>query len=1143
MGNYLTAPCSGPSGASWCNVGRGRPQHELEIDIDSAEDYSPARDRRDEKAKRRMAREQRDNYSDRDSSRRSHRRRRQSCNTSDGASASSKRGSRGRRGASGKAAPDLLPSIEGGTEDFTSSVEDRYYYRNEAERDHYSENDLSSGAEEEIERLKRERRRETRKARELEREMKASKRRRSGEERRAHRRSREQRDEVARKEERTVFRSDGNNGDLGSRSGGSRVGSKETTTAGNTSKHGGTSSREDRPSSSREDATSCATSVRRTFSKDPRTVKDLFPTLNPHVRKRALDRMAPGQAEHLLRFARLIEKRQILHQNLELRLNVLRQQHSAGGVDVSKDGEQKTWTNVATSIITAQYNDQLRGSSSEGSATWQSASAGATAAAASKQASSTLAEPPQSPAEKVADMAQACKLSLDLCKEVAALDPALADQYRVQFADSGTVQDEDDLFLFPKLLVDLNSSAGPFFPLRKFYLGSAGVDGMVADLLDSFNGLDCCCLRFLRVFHWDDELALERMTATALWRATCVAKRVLAFQEVPRKMQAAAGGSHRERLRHRHQERQHQAHAQAAVGAISKWYAVRYGDQPSSATGTLTKSDSKSSSSKNAQHAVTRRFQADLEADSMVFRNDFTDLLNSRHHFAVTNFNLLANPNDPTLPRETNSSSTGGISAASTATGGGPCSSSSATESNYSAGGSHGSKKSRTDKELLGGNNMLVEQQIPRLALSNVQDGGSSLPLLRAPDGSPIFYAKVIYFLRSVKGVHDEFSHDQNVECYITDCMRRERVSKQCRSLGPTAVWDCAGTRLTEALWLVAKLAQYGRIVAENGARHYPDGIWRILIINAPSFISYGMEMVDRFQMVTRQNKEGMVIAREGAETRHCLEKFCTEEGWRKEREFMRELARASSGAQQSTAQLSIEGSSTIASAREQHIQEEQDHVSYASCKTYDDLMSKIEALWADHEKGERIWKRPVFAEKLGEADSGSDDVSDRDQYGSVDDGAGELEDWSQLPPLETPREQHHGHDVGHTGQHSVHGDEQEDKNVNTSDFDVEATSAMTEFSFHDCDEHHDLHREQGSAASLDSGTSFVSAVPRRVNFEEAGTGSSEESHKEAASSRTSSSTSERLSSIPNECLPSETLLSERVESRRSRPRRHNNER
>eukprot|EP00392_Amoebophrya_sp_AT5.2_P008707 g8735.t1 len=170
--------------------------------------------------------------------------------------------------------------------------------------------------------------------------------------------------------------------------------------------------------------------------------------------------------------------------------------------------------------------------------------------------------------------------------------------------------------------------------------------------------------------------------------------------------------------------------------------------------------------------------------------------------------------------------------------------------------------------------------------------------ILRARDGSPIAYAKVKNFLNNLNPVMSNTTLNPQAtlqRAYCVDTLRREAVTRHCRAAGMVVIWDAENCTIGDAVWQFGNLARYGKIVAGNGPRHFPDGVWKVYIINAPSWIDQALQIVDKFKLASEVNKEAMVVC--VGDGRKELEEFCCDDqGWRNESGFSTTAAGAVAG-------------------------------------------------------------------------------------------------------------------------------------------------------------------------------------------------------------------------------------------------------
>ncbi|CAD7925824.1 unnamed protein product [Amoebophrya sp. A120] len=202
----------------------------------------------------------------------------------------------------------------------------------------------------------------------------------------------------------------------------------------------------------------------------------------------------------------------------------------------------------------------------------------------------------------------------------------------------------------------------------------------------------------------------------------------------------------------------------------------------------------------------------------------------------------------------------------------------------------------------------------------------TSVNILRARDGSPIYVARVKPFLERISGVlsSGKTSDAETQKAYVLDCLRREQVIRSCGSTGFVAIWDAANCGMFDAAYQMAALAKYGRVVSGNGPRHFPDGIMKVYIINAPSFINYALTIVDKFQLASEVNKESMEVT--DTNGKEILERFCCEK---------------------------VEEGPELSSASGRK------KMTLATCQNFEELREKLDQVWSTSDRENYSWEMP----------------------------------------------------------------------------------------------------------------------------------------------------------------------------------------
>jgi len=250
--------------------------------------------------------------------------------------------------------------------------------------------------------------------------------------------------------------------------------------------------------------------------------------------------------------------------------------------------------------------------------------------------------------------------------------------------------------------------------------------------------------------------------------------------------------------------------------------------------------------------------------------------------------------------------------------------------------------------------------------------------ILRARDGSPIAYAKVKNFLNNLNPVMSNTTLNPQAtlqRAYCVDTLRREAVTRHCRAAGMVVIWDAENCTIGDAVWQFGNLARYGKIVAGNGPRHFPDGVWKVYIINAPSWIDQALQIVDKFKLASEVNKEAMVVC--VGDGRKELEEFCCDDqGWRNESGFSTTAAGAVAGSgynvdeRNSSSRSSSERYYASTSSRSE---EAEGRRSLASCKTYDEFRKKLDKIWETHHDPAYTWEMPLIEGTTSDSEEGLD--------------------------------------------------------------------------------------------------------------------------------------------------------------------------
>ena len=118
----------------------------------------------------------------------------------------------------------------------------------------------------------------------------------------------------------------------------------------------------------------------------------------------------------------------------------------------------------------------------------------------------------------------------------------------------------------------------------------------------------------------------------------------------------------------------------------------------------------------------------------------------------------------------------------------------------------------------------------------------SSLLPLRARDGSPVEFWKLSKM--DLNRMYSLYTEAQIEESYVDYVLRKEALCRLAGAQSIVALVDAGEMAFTTVVSQTASTLRYISAVGTQGERHFPDSVWRCVCYNAPSFASFGWDLV-----------------------------------------------------------------------------------------------------------------------------------------------------------------------------------------------------------------------------------------------------------------------------------------------------------